>query len=367
MSNNLVIGIDASRAVKKNRTGPENYSYEIIRAILELPTKHQFVLYAPHLPYDQFPERENINWRILPQQRLWSQVKLAQAVIASPPDVLFVPSHVIPLITHLPTVVTIHDLAYKYFPRSYSAFERRYHNFSAGISVSKAKKVIVPSQATLRDLIKYYPSAQAKTVVVAHGYNQAVFHPETSQETSPQKSPYIFYVGRIEEKKNVRLLLDAFALFCKEKKNVNLVLAGKNGYGFELIQEKIQSLPKDVQSRIYQPGHLPQYDLVRYLQHAAIFAFPSQYEGFGLSVLEAMASGAPVVCSNNSSLPEVTGDSAILLPPTNPLSWASAFSRIMNQPELAKELSAKAVRQASQFTWPVAAQKTLTIIENAVA
>ena len=111
--------------------------------------------------------------------------------------------------------------------------------------------------------------------------------------------------------------------------------------------------------------HLPRYDMIRYLQHATIFAFPSQYEGFGLSVLEALACGLPVVCSDNSSLPEVTGEAAILLPPSNPLAWASAFSRILNTPELDKKMREAAVKQAENFSWQTAAEKTLLEITHA--
>ncbi|MDP3992932.1 MAG: glycosyltransferase, partial [bacterium] len=182
----LTIGIDASRAVKKIRTGPENYSYEIIRAILNLHSDHHFILYAPHQPRDGWPTSSNIEWRILPQQRLWSQLRLATEVNRRPPDVLFVPSHVVPLISHLPAVVTIHDLAFKYFSGSYSAFERRYQNFSTGVSVAKAKKVIVPSLATLNDLIKYYPAAKSKSQIIAHGYDKQLFLPAKSYEASPQ-------------------------------------------------------------------------------------------------------------------------------------------------------------------------------------
>lgn len=360
----MLIGIDASRAVKKIRTGPENYSYEIIRAILSLRSEHHFVLYAPYLPSENVPTGGNVEWRILPQQRLWSQFRLAKEINSRPPDVLFVPSHVVPLMTHLPSVVTIHDLAFKYFPQSYSAFERRYQNFSTGVSVAKASQVIVPSQVTMNDLIKFYPAAKSKIRIIPHGYDKQLFKPAENKNSSPQNEPYILYVGRIEEKKNLRLLLDAFQLICKEKKKINLVLGGRNGYGFEIIQDKIRSLPKEVRSRIFQPGHLPRYDMIRYLQHATIFAFPSSYEGFGLSVLEAMACGIPVVCSDNSSLPEVTGNSAILLPPVNPLAWASAFSRILNQPEFAHKLSEAVVKQAEQFSWSKAAETTLEVITN---
>lgn len=365
MNKPITIGIDASRAAKRIRTGPENYSYEIIREILKQDPVNSYILYSPQKPYDAFPSRPNIEWRIIPQQHLWSQVRLARELRAQPPNVLFVPSHVVPILSHLPTVVTLHDLAFKYFPRSYSPFERRYHNFSTGISAAKAKHIIVPSQATKRDLLKFYPVAAGKVSVIGLGYDKAVFFPDKKSSSSPLANPYILYVGRIEEKKNLRLLIDAFVMFCKERKNVRLVLAGRNGYGFELIQEKIRRLNPEIRGLISQPGHLPHYDLIRYLHHATVFAFPSWYEGFGLSALEAMATGIPVVCTDNSSLPEVVDGAGILLPPTKPSGWAAAFSKIINDPIYASTLSEKGIKQANKFSWETSARETLKVITHA--
>jgi len=361
----MKIAIDASRAVKKIRNGPENYSYEIINAILKLSKSDEIILYAPHQPFDSFYVNKKSRWKILPQQRLWSQFRLAKELAKDKPEVLFIPSHVIPIVSNFPSVVTIHDLAFKYFASSYSKFERRYQNFSTGISVSKAQSIIVPSEATQRDLIKFYPIAKNKINVIHHGYDRELFTPATTNNDAPMNAPYILYVGRIEEKKNIRLLIDSFALLTKEKKNINLVLAGKNGFGFEKIQQRIQKLPPEVKQKIFQPGHLTQYDMIRYLQNAALFSFPSHYEGFGLSVLEAMACGLPVVCSNTSSLPEITGEAAVLLTPINPLQWAGAFSRIINQPKHAAELSRKSIKQAKKFSWDIAADQTYQVIINA--
>lgn len=363
----MTIGIDASRAVKPIRTGPENYSWELLRRLVTLDSKVTFRLYAPHQPKEAFLSNPNIDWRILPEQRLWSQFRLAKEIRQNPPDVLFIPSHVVPLFSNVPTVVTIHDLAYQYFPQSYSNFDRRYLAFSTGVSASKARKIIVPSESTKRDLLKEYRELDGrKIVVIPHAYNQDIFKPSNSTDQPPVDPPYIFFVGRIEQKKNVRLLIEAFALLAKEKKTAKLVLSGRAGFGHEAIQQAIQALPPAIRNRIIEAGYLPQYDMVRYLQHATVFAFPSQYEGFGLAALEAMATGVPVVCSNTSSLPEVVGDTAITLPPTNALSWAAAFSRIMNQPELAKQLSTKAMARAKQFSWQRTAEATLVVLKNAI-
>jgi glycosyltransferase involved in cell wall biosynthesis len=353
-----VIGIDASRAVRANRTGTEVYSWEIIRSLAKIDTINRYLLYAPHMPRERMVLPDNFEWRILPQRRLWSQVRLARELNDNPPDVLFVPSHVIPLLSRVPTVVTIHDLAYEFFPQAYPYWRRRYMRYSTGVSVGKAKKIIVPSESTKRDVMKEYKITGKKIEVIAHGYNSEIFHPDTGEGKPPLESPYILYVGRIEEKKNVKLLVEAFGLFAKEKKSIHLVLAGSLGFGHEKIQEAIKNLTPTINSRILLPGYLPEFDMVRYLRSAEIFAFPSFYEGFGLPVLEAMAVGTPTICSNSSSLPEVAGDGAMLLAPTNALAWAAAFSRIINQPALAKEQITRGLAQSKKFSWEKSARKT---------
>lgn len=363
----LTIGIDASRAVKQNRTGTEIYGWEIIKELAEIDRENHYFLYAPYLPKDRDAiKAKNFKWCILEQRRLWSQVRLARELKRNPPDVLFIPSHVVPVFSNIPSVVTIHDIAYEYFPRAYSYLQRRYLNFSTGVSIAKAKAVIVPSESTKRDLNRKYKNYDQKIVVIPHGYNEEIYNTKVGEvEPPPMQSPFILYIGRIEEKKNLRLLIDAFTLFAKEKKSINLVLAGSSGYGFDRIRDKIQSLPDYIRERILLPGYLPQYDMVRLLKSASLFAYPSFYEGFGLPVLEAMAVGTPAVCSNSSSLPEVAGDAAILLPPSNPLSWAAAFSRIINQPKFAQGMVEKGLKQAHKFSWRNTAEKTLEVILNA--
>jgi glycosyltransferase involved in cell wall biosynthesis len=361
----MIIGIDASRAVKQGRTGPEQYSWEIIHAITEIKQIDQFRLYAPHLPTDDLIANEtNVTWKIIERQRLWSQMGLAKELIGNRPDVLFVPSHVIPFTAKLSSVVTIHDVAYRYFPGSYSLAARNYLHFTTAMSSRKAKRIIVPSEATKRDVIKEYPGVASKIVVIPLGINHATFNPNIEGER-PMSEPYILFTGRVEEKKNVKLLVEAFGLLCKEKNDVKLVLIGKNGFGFEKVDQAIKQLPLEIQQRIVRPGFVSRAEHLRYLKHAALFAFPSLYEGFGLAAIEAMAVGTPVVCSDTPALTEAAGGAAVLLPPNNPLSWAAAFSRIIHQPQLASELRAKGLKNAGQYSWARAAEATLEVIHDA--
>lgn len=348
------------------RTGPENYSYEIIRALIKLDKTNTFKLYTPNLPKESWEIPKNVEWCILPQQRLWTQIRLARELKLNPPDVLFVPSHVVPVLSNLPTVCTIHDLAYKFFPNSYSSFDRRYLNFGTSVSASKSKTILVPSESTKSDLIKEYGVDKRRIVVTYEGYNKEVFNTRMKYGEPPLNNDYFIFVGRIEEKKNIRLLIDAFSQLARHNTSVGLVLSGKNGYGYEKIREKIDHLPHSIKNRIVQPGYLPKYDMLRYLQHAKAFVFPSWYEGFGLSVLEAMALGIPVICSNTSSLPEVTGTSAILLNPTDSRSWTENMQKLINEPKIRQTMREKGVKQAAKFTWEKTAKITLEAINGVV-
>ncbi len=362
----LVIGIDASRAVRAVRTGPENYSWEIIRQLVQIPTEHTFRLYSPTSPPSNFlpQERPNVEWRILPQRRLWSQVRLARELKDHPPDVLFVPSHVVPFFSSVPTVVTLHDVSYKYFPKQYSAFDRRYLNFSTAVSIGRAKTVLTPTESTKADLVKFYGAKPERIVVTPLGYNKEIYFPAKPGEKPPIQDPYILFVGRIEDKKNVGLLVDAFSLLSKEQKSVKLILIGRPGYGFEEIKLKIDRLPAAARQNVMMPGYMPQFDTVRYLRHASVFAFPSRHEGFGLAALEAMACGTPVVASNTPALAEVIGDAGVSLPSENPLTWAGALSRVLNQPDYAKTLREKSLKRAERYTWEKTAEMTFKILED---
>lgn len=362
-----LIGIDASRAVKQNRTGTENYSWEIIRAMLQVDQKNRYRLYAPHLPGPDFGSFPNAEWKILPQQRLWSQLKLATEIRKNPPDVLFVPAHVVPLSTSIPSVVTIHGLEYIYSPQSYSTIARQYLNFSTSVSVGKAKKIIAPSQWTKNDVVKHYRCPAEKIIVISEAYDTKNFNQSRKVGERPIAELYIFSIGRLEDRKNQLLLIQAVSLLAKEKQPIKLVLAGKPGYGYEKIQAAVAALSPQVQELIVMPGYVNNDEAARYLKHAAVFAYPSKYEGFGIPMLEAFGAGTPVVASNSSCLPEIAGNAAVLLPPENPLSWAAAISRILHQKPYADELRQKGFAQAAKFSWHKAAVETLKVLEDVAA
>jgi len=369
----MLIGIDASRAVKRFKTGTEYYSQEIIKALAQLDEQNEYILYAPTEPQGSLANLpKNFRWKIMPFPRLWSQVRLsAELVRGKPtPDVIFEPAHTIPIVHHRKMVVTIHDLGFVHFGELYTPLERLYHNFSLNYSAKHAAKIITPSNYTKRDLIRHLPIDPRKISVIYHGFDKEKFRPATEKEREMAlphgiTPPYIFFVGRLELKKNVDGMIEAYRLLREEKSVAHkLVLAGRPGWGYEKIKEKINALPDEVRKDVIELGYVGERDYPILLKRADILFFPSWFEGFGLPVLEAMAAGVPVVASSQTSLPEIAGNGAILAKPSKPLEMAAALSKLLHKSDFRKSQILKGRVRANSFSWRRAAKETLAVLEE---
>jgi glycosyltransferase involved in cell wall biosynthesis len=370
----MLIGIDASRAVKNQPTGTEYYSREIIKALARIDQRNFYLLYSPTKPKGELahlPAR--FIWKIIPFPRLWSQVRLSWELLTTKarPDIVFEPAHTIPVIHPVPMVITIHDLGFKHHPELYTRFENFYHNFSARFSARHANQIIAVSNFTARDILKSYSLRPDKVDVIYHGVDKSLFRPASLKEKkqplpSGISRPYIFYIGRLEHKKNIVSLLKAYQILREEKKvRHRLVLAGRPGFGYDKIKKTIDDLSPAVAQDVIETGYISQKDYSQILKNADIFAFPSNFEGFGMPVIEAMASGVPVVCSDRTSLPEIAGNAALLIDPKKPFEMAVAFSKIINKPAIRNSLISKGLKRSMFFSWERTAQKTLAILEKA--
>lgn len=378
----MLIGIDASRATKSQLTGTEYYSQEIIKHLAQLDQKNEYILYCPVKPTGDLAKLpNNFRWRIIPFPRFWSQIRLAWELVVNrqKPAVIFEPAHTMPLIHPVPMVVTIHDLGFRHFPELYTPFERIYHNFSAHFSARHAAHIITVSQYSKQDIIDQLGVKPEKISVIYHGFDRSIFKPATTQELKLKlpyaiKKPYLLFIGRLEEKKNIVNALESFRIF-KQKTNQphQLVMAGKPGYGYERIKYKLESLPQKIRQDIILPGYIPIETYSLLLKNADVFFFPSNFEGFGMPVIEAMACGVPVACSNVTSLPEVvghttqrqsTGDLAILFNPKDVNDMADALDYISSPTTARKQLIENGPKWAKQFSWEKAAKKTLEILRS---
>ena len=371
----MLIGIDASRAAIRERTGTENYAYSLTRALQRLAVGHRFRLYLDRAPPPELIDGDaQVECRVIPFPRLWTHVRLAWEVARHPPDVLYVPAHVIPLVHPRRCVATVHDLGYLRYPETHTPKARWYLDWSTRHSARAARRVIADSRATRDDLVGHYGIAADKVVVAypaaAEGLRE-VTDPEALAAVRARYGTgerYLLYLGSLHPRKNLGALVQAFSLLCRSgalDADVNLVLAGKAGWLYDEVLDQVRE--RSVQGRVILPGYVPMEDLPALLSGARAFVFPSLYEGFGLPVLEAMGSGSPVCCSHASSLPEVGGDAALFFDPSDTESITSTLRQALTDKALASAMRQKGLARAAQFSWRRTATETLDLYERVIA
>lgn len=376
----MQIGIDASRLAVEQPTGTENYAFQIIRQLAQIlgqpGSVDRLTLYFNQPPAPAtlagLSLPAPVELKPMPFPRLWTHLRLSREMLQQPPAVLFVPAHVLPLVHPARSVVTIHDLGYLYFPQAHTFRARQYLNLSTRFSATRASRVIAISQATKNDLGRHYAIPSAKIEVIYHGYDKQRFFPveaEAARQAARARynigpGRFLLYVGTLQPRKNLLRLLEAYASLAgqPEFKDLQLVLAGKPGWLAQPILDRAAQLQTSFPGRLLLPGYLAENDLPLLLSAAEAFVFPSLYEGFGMPVLEALACGCPVVCSNSSSLPEVAGEAALYHHPLDTLSLASQLRRLLTRPGLRAEMVHKGLEQAARFSWEGAAYKTLQLL-----
>lgn len=365
----MYIGIDASRANHDKKTGVEWYAWHIIQEMKKIiPDNVRVVLYSRVELKGELAELpENWESKVLywPPKRLWTHLRLSWEMLLNRPDVLFVPSHVFPIIHPKKTVMTVHDIAASEFPGSYSWFQKWYTVWSARYAVKKLWKAIVPSQ-----FVKNSLEQSNKVVVIPHGYDKKyrkIYNQEKIQDILYKyniKKPFILSIGRLEEKKNTKRIIQAFNYFCDNHKlannNYQLVLVGNPGYGYSQVKDEVRQSP--YKHNIILPGWVDPEDIAYIMNAAEVFVFPSLYEGFGLPVLEAMACGVPVVASDLGSIREVGERACEYIDKNNFEDMAKRVIKVLQDDNLKREKVIQGFRRAENFSWEKCALETLNIL-----
>lgn len=369
----MKIGIDASRCSLESATGVEWYSWHIINGILELLKNKNENIDLFFYSRDRLNLKGNFKNIIIPTKRLWTLLGLSKEMRKNPPDVLFVPSHTLPFNTPKKAIITIHDTAFKYLREAYSFFQFHYLNWSTKFAVKHAYKIIVPSQATANDLIRFYKCPIEKIVVIPHGFNGHEISAEEIDNVFKnsevfkyfginKNSDYLLFVGRLESKKNLERIVQAFKNFAETHPEFKLVLAGKRGVGFERILKTVNEC--QIMNKVIMPGYITEVEKAALYKYCKAFVFPSLYEGFGLPLLEAFYYKKPVITSHGSSLKEVGGDACYYVDPFDSGDILAGMDKIINDHEIADELIKKGSERLKLFSWKTCSEKTLEILKS---
>ncbi len=369
-----IIGLDASRAARAKRTGTETYSLEMIMALSKQANPQQRLrLYTPHAPqHGRWPNSPYVETRIIPLPRLWTHLRLAAELHQHPPDILFVPAHVLPLYCPVPALVTVHDVGYLHYPQAHPGFSRWYLNWTTRRHTRVARHIIADSQATVADLVHFYQADPHRITVVYLGRDESLT-PVTKQNVIEQvkakyniSGNYLLYIGTLHPRKNLVRLVKAFQMALSSlsppENSLKLVIAGQKGWLYDEIFAQVQQL--GLTEQVIFPGYLANKDKPALLSGALVYVFPSLYEGFGLPILEAMACNTPVLTSHSSSLPEVAGEAALQVDPHHTPAIATGLVELITKPDLRQQLIHRGQGQIKKFSWDAAATQILSIVEN---
>jgi glycosyltransferase involved in cell wall biosynthesis len=389
------IGIDVTSAVRQG-AGIGRFTRELVRAFLALEggmgmPSHHFVLFAATggMPRRTWESRlayiiqpavachlklEICNLKFLPDDwlhRLWHRARLPIPIEAMTGrvDLFHEPDFVLPpTLPRTRTVLTVHDLTFIRDPESAFPRLRRYLNRVVPQSVSRATHVLADSAATKSDLIELF-GTPAEKVTVLYGGVDARFVPVREPERLAAvrakygigDEPFILGIGTLQPRKNYRRLIQAFAHVKYQTSNIKLVIVGGKGWMYDDIFSGVKRL--GLEGHVLFPGFVDDDDLPALYSAAEVLAYPSIYEGFGLPLLEAMACGTPVVTSITSSLPELAGDAALLIEPTEVEAIAAAMCRLLQDADLRRRLVVAGFEQIRKFAWEKAAAQLLGIYE----
>ncbi|MFA4996278.1 MAG: glycosyltransferase family 1 protein [Patescibacteria group bacterium] len=361
----MLIGIDASKTALKHKTGIDNTVYQIILNLEKIDKKNVYSLYS-NKPIDKsLKQNKNFQEKLIPFPRLWNKFRLPLALMRDRPEKFLQVTNAIPAFSPQKTAVFIHDLAFKFFPKAYSPYELMLQEAAIKVALNKAARIIFSSEANKKDFLKFHTFPEEKINVVPLAFDSNIYKKISKpKQILKVNSPYLIFVGRLEKRKNIINIIEAFVEFKKKSKTDHkLVLVGKKGYGYDEIEAKINE-NKNFKKDIITTGYMSDQKLANLYALSDGLIFPSLYEGFGLPILEAMACGIPVITSNIPTSKEVAGDAAILVNPENVSEISEAINSIVFDKKIKQNLISKGKIQIKRFSWNKTAKNILKILEE---
>jgi glycosyltransferase involved in cell wall biosynthesis len=371
------IGIDA-HAIGAQQGGNETYIRGVIRALAELDGHNRYTIYLAEAGAAEqwrkgFARRHrNFEIRLLPKPTPLVRVPvfLAYELRKRPVDVLHV-QYTAPPFCRVPVVATIHDLAFEHMPETFTRRGSFQLKLTVRRTAQRAARIATVSEYSRQDLLRTYRLPPEKVVVTYNGV-ESQFTPDASPNETIEvrqqfgiQRDYLLAVGSLQPRKNLVRLIRAYARLRSENKRFTpqLVIVGRKLWLAEDIFAEVRR--QRWRDDVILTGYVSDDDLPKLYRQATAFVYPSLFEGFGLPPVEAMACGVPVVTSNISSLPEITGDAALLVDPLDQTSIEAALLKINEDEALRARLREQGIAQAKRFTWHEAAEKTLQLYREA--
>ena len=375
------IGVDIRPLMSPVRTGVGEYTFELLNAIFQIDKENQYFLFynskknvddiIPYWLQDNvhYVAKRYSNKLFNLAQLLLSWPKIDKLIIKQAHltklDYFFSPNlNFTSLSKEVKHILTIHDLSFELFPDFFTYKDFWWHKIlNPKKQCQLAHVILVPSENTKRDLLNFYDLKTEKISVIYPGLS-SVFSKKNSNDVSKYDLPdnYILFLGAVEPRKNIISIIQAFEkAYSQLPLPYNLVIAGAPGWKNKEIFDKISnSLIKD---KIKHIGYVKNEDKPEIYRRAAVFVYPSFYEGFGFPILEAMHCGIPVITSNRSSIPEITQENAYLTDPNRPQQITTGLIKILNDQNLSNSLKEKGQIRSTNFSWNTAAKKFLEILK----
>jgi glycosyltransferase involved in cell wall biosynthesis len=374
------IGIDVTSALTQGG-GIGRYTRELIRALVSINSADELHLFSARIPdskplSESLPSAVNVAYHPAPLSerwlyRLWYRVRLPVPIqwVTGPLDLFHSPDFVLPPTSgNIPTLLTVHDLSFLHYPETFPNALVDYLNRIVPWSVNRATHILADSKSTKEDLLSSWQIPAEKVTVLYSGVNEQFRPLEDSskiaavrQKYGLDERPYVFAVGTVQPRKNYQMLIRAFRPLAMRLPH-NLAFAGGKGWLDEGMKSEVER--QGLKERVRFTGFVADEDLPALYCGASLLAFPSLYEGFGLPILEAMACGLPCIISDASSLPEVGGDAAIQLPPTNEIMWTEAMLELLTDEEKQAQMIETGFIQARSFSWNKAAKELVQVYNS---
>jgi glycosyltransferase involved in cell wall biosynthesis len=370
------IGINAhllSAESGYRRAGIHQYIDQVLDHLPLLSSSSQYLVFSRHASRFSAKPGFTVQSSRWPTDRRLIRIAWEQAawpLLASyhKLDLLHSMAFVAPLLSRIPTVITVYDLSFIHFPDRYPILQRNYLQSQTARSCRQARRVITISESGREDVHRFFQVPVDQIDVVLPGVDP-LFRPLPATEVAAFRQreglprEVILHVGTLQPRKNIPILLEAMAKLARP--DVALVLAGGKGWLYQDIFNRVVELGLEKQVRF--AGYIADEELPLWYNSAALLAFPSVYEGFGMPVVEAMACGTPVVAAQSSSIPEAGGEAALYFNPDNVDALTNCLSAVLDDDHLAATMRQKGLAQARLFSWARAGQETARVYGRALA